>query len=424
MFQDARDKVSPCSTSSDEEWREQDKHLFVLSEAGKPIYTLHGDEDILVSLFGVMQALVSYVADSGDSIRSIRTSDTTIVFINKPSLILVGLSKTGLSAPQLTVQLTYIYNQILSVLTLTQLTRIFEQRRNYDLRRMLSGSERLMHHLSASMDTDPSFFLSSVQCLELAPAVRDVVSESIIRYCGKMKNIVFGIVVARNQLITLVRMKKYCIHPADLHLIFNLVNATASFKDSESWTPLCLPKFDSSGFLHAHVSYIGPDVCMLLITVDRNAFFELSAARSKIEERLEKHNVLTAISAALTSSKYKCKDIELPEVRHFLYKSRTSAQFTAPVPSPCYGSPAEMKRLFSIFLSIQSRLQTASRPVKLCYRATALELVLGWSTHSFELYAVFSPTQSRLSVLTAVNKLLRWVKKEEERLFILTAPTF
>ena len=33
----------------------KDKHLFVLSEAGKPIYTLHGDEDMLVSLFGVMQ---------------------------------------------------------------------------------------------------------------------------------------------------------------------------------------------------------------------------------------------------------------------------------------------------------------------------------------------------------------------------------
>ena len=74
------------------------------------------------------------MADSGDSIRSIRTADTTIVFLNKPSLILVGVSRRGLSASQLTVQLTYIYNQILSVLTLTQLNRIFEARRNYDLR--------------------------------------------------------------------------------------------------------------------------------------------------------------------------------------------------------------------------------------------------------------------------------------------------
>jgi len=424
-FQDARDKISPCSQGSDsDDLRSQDKHIFVLSEAGKPIYTLNGDEEVLVSLFGVMQALVSYVADSGDSIRSIRAADSTIVFLNKPSLILVAVSRTGLSAQQLTVQLTYIYNQILSVLTLTQINRIFDQRHNYDLRRMISGSERLMHHLSASMDTDPAFLLSSVRCLCLAPSARDIVSESIIRYCGKMKNVVFGIVVAANQLVTLVRMKKYFIHPADLHLLFNLINATESFKNSESWTPLCLPKFDSSGFLHAHVSYISAEICLVLITVDRNAFFELSDARSKIKARMEKQGAVASITYALASSSYDCPSLDLPEIKHFLYKSRTSAQYTAPIPAVCYRSPDQMKRLFSIFLSIQNRFNVTTRPVKLCYRATSNELVLGWSTQSFELYAVFAPTSTKLNVLTAVNKLLRWMKKEEERMFILTAPTF
>lgn len=85
-------------------------------------------------------------------------------------------------------------------------------------------------------------------------------------------------------------MKKYFIHPADLHLIFNMINSTESFKHSESWTPLCLPKFDSSGFLHAHVSYLTEDssACLLLLTSDRNAFFELSQAKAKIVERLRK----------------------------------------------------------------------------------------------------------------------------------------
>lgn len=40
---------------------------------------------------------------------------------------------------QLRDQLNYLYNQILSVLTSTQLTRIFEQRINYDLRLLLGG---------------------------------------------------------------------------------------------------------------------------------------------------------------------------------------------------------------------------------------------------------------------------------------------
>lgn len=245
---------------------------------------------------------------------------------------------------------------------------------------MISGSERLMHHLSASMDTDPSFLLSSIRCLSMAPTVRDTVSESIIRYCGKMKNVVFGIVLAENQLVTLVRMKKYFIHPADLHLLFNLINASENFKISENWTPLCLPKFDPSGFLHAHVSYISEQACLVLITVDRNAFSELSEARAKIMSRMEKQGAISSISAALAASSYECSSLQLPDIRHFLYKSKTSAQYTAPLPAACYRAPDQMKRLNSIFLSLQNRFNVTSRPVKLCYRATSSELVLGWST--------------------------------------------
>jgi hypothetical protein len=36
-------------------WRQQPKHFFILSEAGKPIYSRHGDEDELSSLMAVMQ---------------------------------------------------------------------------------------------------------------------------------------------------------------------------------------------------------------------------------------------------------------------------------------------------------------------------------------------------------------------------------
>merc|ERR1719234_200257 len=177
-------------------WDAHSKHIFVISEAGKPIYSLHGEEEHLVSLGGIMQALVSFVADSGDAIRSICAGKTQIVFLVKSPLILVAVSRAGLSAAQLTVQLTYIHNQILSTLTAVQLERIFVQRRNYDLRRMLQGSERLMTHLSQAMDSDPSFLLSAVRCLPLAASVRDNVSESIIRFAGKVPDVVFGILIA------------------------------------------------------------------------------------------------------------------------------------------------------------------------------------------------------------------------------------
>ena len=45
-------------------------------------------------------------------------------------------------------------------------------------------------------------------------------------------------------------------------------------------------------------------------------------------------------------------------------------------------------------------------------------------TSGFELYAVFGPLVTKPVAINSVNKLLKWVKKEEDRLFIMSSPTF
>lgn len=95
------------------------------------------------------------------------------------------------------------------------------------------------------------------------------------------QNLVFAILLANNQLITLVRMNSCFIHPVDLHLIQNLIASSESLKTVESWTPICLPKFDANGYLHGHVSYLAEDcqACLLLLTVEKDVFFTLSEAK-------------------------------------------------------------------------------------------------------------------------------------------------
>ena len=258
LFVDASD-TSPVRRSTSKEnspaaedltlsptWRYKKKHFFILSDAGKPIYSRYGDEDQLASLMAVMQATVSFVQDMSDNIRAIKSNGTSIVFLNRKPLILVAVSHTTESPTQLIVQLTYLYHQVLSVLTLNHISRIFEEKKGYDLRKMIAGSERLLDSLSNSMDQDPSsYILSAVRVLPIQSSLRESVSSVIKQHCSKTQNVVFALLIAENQLITLVRMKDYFIHPADLHLIFNLVSSSESFKLSESWTPICLPKFDS-----------------------------------------------------------------------------------------------------------------------------------------------------------------------------------
>ncbi|XP_058815140.1 vacuolar fusion protein MON1 homolog A [Topomyia yanbarensis] len=410
------------------------RHVFILSSAGKPIYSMHGNEDKLATLFGVMQALVSFVQSNNDSIKSIHAMGVKFVFLVKSPLILVAISRTSHSVQQVQLQLTDVYNQILSTLTLSHMQKTFERRKNFDLRRLLAGSERLIDHLLVNDKCDHrlvsnnpfSFMTHSVRILPLQSNVRETIIGAIQTNCAKIKNLVFAVLIANNKLIALVRMKKYFIHPADLRLIFNLIECSESFKSAESWTPICLPKFDSTGFLHAHVSYLAEDcqACLLLLSIERDVFFVLSEAKRKITDKLRRSNCLEAINDAMNNKGIKLQSIGIPEIRHFIYKSKSNAQLLCSELTVPYSSIDQFKRLEGMYFELHHRIHNSGRPVKLIYQMQEKEILLGWVTQAYELFAAFEPTVHRNDVINLVNKLLKWIKKEENNLFILSAPTF
>ena len=66
-----------------------------------------------------------------------------------------------------------------------------------------------------------------------------------------------------------------------------MVNGSSGFHAVESWIPLCLPKFNSKGFLYAYVSYITSDVCILLVSPDKSMFFEMAEAKLVVVEVID-----------------------------------------------------------------------------------------------------------------------------------------
>nr|CAG4650865.1 EOG090X03TW [Simocephalus serrulatus] len=406
-------------------WKNQKKHFFVLSEAGKPIYTRHGNEEQLVTLFGVMQALVSFVEDGEDSMDMILAGDTKFIFLHKTPLILVAVSKMKDSILQLQLQLEYIYNQISSVITKAHLEKIFEQRRNYDLRRLLAGSERLMDNLVNYMDNDYSVLLGAVKCLPMPSCDRDAVTQTIHQQCSKIKGLVFTVLIGNNQLISLVRAnKKYLLHPSDVHLIINLVNSSETFKTAEGWTPICLPNFDPSSFLYVHASYLSEDcqACMLFFTTDRDSFFSLSDAKKNIVDRLRRHNnILESITVALHSACPILSQLGVSDVRHFLYKSRSSAQYTNANNGPPYQHEQGKLYLMDLYRHVHGRMHSPARPLKMICHTAEKEVIFGLVASSFELYMVLEPMTTKAAVINAANAVLKWAKREEETHFITTS---
>lgn len=409
---------------SSEAWRRHRKHVFVLSEAGKPIYTRYGTEEALSSTMGVMMALVSFVEADKNIIRSIHTDECKVIFLTKSPLVLVGVSRGNQSDKELLRELQYTYYQIISLLTLTQLNHIFQHKQNYDLRRLLAGSEYLTDNLLLRLDRDPGLLLSAVTCLPLSSSFRDVVSSSL--QAAKSKSLVFSILLAGDRLVTLVRKKDQYLHHIDLHLVFNLVGSSSSFREGEGWTPICLPKFNMAGFFHAHISYLEPgsELCLILVSTDREDFFNMSDCKKRFLERLTKRSAYQAMKEALKYPSYSVDQVGIPELRHFLYKSKSSGLYTSPEFPALYQSEEQQEHIMTLYQDLHSRLHHPVRPLRSFYRCGEAENVLAWVTSGFELYLCFSPMATKALALSAVNKLLKWIRREEDRLFILTPLTY
>jgi vacuolar fusion protein MON1 len=112
--------------------------------------------------------------------------------------------------------------------------------------------------------------------------------------------LLYGLVVAGGRLVSVVRPKKHSLHPGDLQLLFNMIFEADGIKagGGESWIPVCLPGFNSSGYLYMYVSFLNlrgnlddnddmtkdESVAIVLISPDKESFFEMQGMRNSFVE--------------------------------------------------------------------------------------------------------------------------------------------
>ncbi|OCT64761.1 vacuolar fusion protein MON1 homolog B [Xenopus laevis] len=435
---DVSPPTSPIHRDEDitaEGWRTRRKHVFVLSEAGKPIYSRYGNEEALSSTMGVMMALVSFVQSGDNCIRSIYSDNQKVVFLQEGPLVLVSVSRTPQSEEQLRRELQYVYYQIISMLTQASVARIFERKKNYDLRRLLAGSEKILDSLLDMMEMDPGVLLGAVRCVAIPTTLRDSLSSILTK--AITPNLVFSILVAQQQLVTVVQEKAVIedcrLDPADLHLLLNLIGASSAFQAGEIWTPICLPRFNPDGYFYAYISYLDPQctVCLVLLSTDKESFYAVSGCKRKIQSAMESQGSLQALAGAMRYCSYSASLVGIPELLHFVYKPldvpetyRQLPQFTSPEADSPYSNEQERQRLFDLYRYLHCRMHNSSRPLRLIYHVAEKETLLAWVTSKFELYTAFSSLVTKVGAINVITKLLRWIKKEEDRLFIRYPPKY
>lgn len=434
-----------------DQWKSKLKHYLILSNAGKPIWSRHGTDTLITSYIGIIQTLISFYQDSKEDLRAFTAGGVRFVVLSRSSLNLVAISKLGESDAQLRAQLEALYMQILSTLTLPVLERMFRARASTDLRRPLQGTESLLSALADGFTRgSPSTLLGALECLKLRKAHRNTINNTLLK--TRKPALLYGLLVAGGRLVSVVRPRKHSLHPGDLHLIFNMLFEAGGVRagEGENWIPLCLPGFNNTGYLYMYVSFLdldnpfeeikerptskeseeGPgrgeeEVAILLISAEREGFYEMRSMRDELVKALHKNRSLDFIKEAVRRKRPTCTDI-VPgtPLRHFLYKSRGNVQFVMPSYLPSFPDVLTRRKLLTLYTHLQASLHTSPVRPKIHHQTSTTHTCLAWSTPVFELYAVGIAGAGKAALASAANKVVQWVRREEERVFIIGGAVF
>ena len=167
------------------------------------------------------------------------------------------------------------------------------------------------------------------------------------------------------------------------------------------------------------------EIALVLISADRESFYELKQMRDDVAQSLAKNSSLAVIRNAARAGRPKIPEIAPgSQVSHFLYKSRANVQFCMASLAPAFTELVERRRLMTVYHEIHAAVHAKHCHLKVLHCVTEEATSLAWITPIFEFYCVAGPNVSRAAMTQGANKIIQWAKKEEERLFIIGGGVF
>ncbi|KAJ6799265.1 vacuolar fusion protein MON1-like protein [Iris pallida] len=434
-------------------WRKRKKHFFVLSHSGKPIYSRYGDEHKLAGFSATLQAIISFVENGGDRVKFVRAGKHQVIFLVKGPIYLVCICCTEEPYEVLKGQLELIYDQMLLILT-KSLNRCFEKNPKFDMTPLLGGTDAVFSSLIHAFSWNPATFLHAYTCLPLAYSTRQAAGAILQDVADS--GVLFAVLMCKHKVVSLVGAQKASLHPDDMLLLANFILSSESFRTSESFSPICLPRYNPMSFLYAYVKFLDVDTYLALLTNNSDAFFHLKDCRIQIETVLVKSNVLSEVQRSMLDGGLHVEDLPMDSslqsgslsphlghdktvpgcpspvgiggptgLWHFIYRSiyldqYVSSEFSSPI-----NSSSQQKRLYRAYQKVYASMhERGASPHKTQLRRDENYVLLCWITQDFELYAAFDPLADKATAIKTCNRVCQWVRDLENEIFLLGASPF
>ncbi|CAG9312437.1 unnamed protein product [Blepharisma stoltei] len=403
----------------------QKKKLFyVLTSAGKPVWTRYGECADLAVFIGALAAIIfkfqSYYNGVKDSLRYLRTSDTYIVILCTEALYYVCISRGKDSIESIYHQLEMLHAKVLSTLT-SSITQTLLSRPGFDVGNLMGGTHDALDTLIRTSAISPCF-LEGFMPVRMPISQRSQISQAFKN--SNHEDILYGFLMTPEFMIY-----KYCrrgeqIHPIDIFLLTNLLTSYASLRSTMSWTPICLPNYNNEGFVYAYITFIqDTKIGIILISDNASAFKDLKFCADGIEKEIV--SLIPVLMDAIRMMPYSITTCEAADFKHFLYMPKgdqysmpsfypSTRTILAEIPIECYKKT--LRRYYSAF-----KLSKCAEYFKGYYVRIDIyrnEQIVCIRQPEYTLLGSISPLISSASVVQSVNQLLRWLKSEEQNLFI------
>lgn len=313
--------------------------VLVCSTSGKPVFrhclsSSQADELSTSSLSSSLQGLLSFVScTQGEQLLTLESEGVRCVFLATDCLTLAAIDSGGFSIDCVRHLLRLLRHQLLFVLSDRGLD-VLRKQPGYDLRELLSGTERVSRSLTELWASEPTLRWRDwgVPFVRLKMELRREVTRALEQ--DGATSMICGLLLAKQQVVAVVQpnKKQFSVLVDDLLLLINFVFNTPSLATSETWTPICLANFNARGFLYAYVVFLTSDVCLLLLSSQQSPeqfpFFQ--AKRQFVAKRLEEMGAMEAIQTSLSSHVNWRPHDDLPLLHHFIYKNELTGECARP----------------------------------------------------------------------------------------------
>ena len=301
-----------------EEFYEQKRHYFIMTEGGTPIYSRYGDEIKNCSLLATFSAIITKFTifnneqNSQEKLNYICNENSIIAFLKKGKIVFIALSNKTDSISFLYSQLELLYHQLLSIVTSERMP-ILEEKPS-QCGRILSGINESLEQIIEYSNNTMVSLLSSYQILPIENRAK--INSICQQHLGNAL-ICCLITPDAKQIIALSKSNLINLTFTDMVLIQCLIMSSDSLRNGESWVPLCLPGISSEGFLQLYCNFVTTNKFGILYVTESqeqkyfNDFVNLSR---KIYDEIEEQNLLKYIENSQRKEQNKSFNIENNDV--------------------------------------------------------------------------------------------------------------